>query len=269
MPLMNWMDLSTREFDHLPTNAVAILPIAAIEQHGPHLPVGTDTLINRGIIHRAGSFLDESVTALVLPEQAVGVSTEHLKFAGTLSQSTQLLLDYLTVILERVHAAGISRVLIYNTHGGNKSLLYPLALEMRARHDMLVAFSSRGDAGIPSGLFNLPHLEFDIHAGAIETSIMMALHPELVSQVEIRDFVSNAIGYEERFQHLGAGPGGSRTAGYGWMSQDLNPFGACGDARAATPEAGHMLVNHAAKALAGILAEIASANDLLKSKPKN
>ncbi|MDB5505564.1 MAG: putative Creatinine amidohydrolase [Devosia sp.] len=260
-----WIEQSSRQIAAFDKSAVCVLPVAAVEQHGPHLPVGVDALINRGIIGRMLESLPASVPALILPEQSIGASTEHLRFPGTLSHRHAGLIEHWTELLETVHRSGFSRVLIYNTHGGNRDLFYPIAVDLRERLGMLVAFSSRSDAGVPEVILDLPDLGFDIHAGAIETSIMLALRPDLVALDEIRDFRSNAIGFESRFAKLGSGVGGTRAAGFGWLSGDLNSFGACGNATAASAQIGHRLIEHAATTLAKVIEDVWGANELVSS----
>lgn len=258
-----WIEHSYRQIAEFDKSAVCILPVAAVEQHGPHLPVGVDTLINRGIVARAIELLPEAVPALFLPDQSVGASVEHLRFPGTLSHAHAGLIEKWSELLEGVHRAGFKRVLIYNTHGGNRDLFYPIAVGLRERYGLLVAYSSRSDAGVPRDILDLPNLGFDIHAGAIETSIIMALRPDLVAHEHIQDFHSNAIDFETRFNKLGSGVGGTRAAGFGWLSGDLNAFGACGNATAATAEIGNLLVDHAASALVQIIEDVWGATELV------
>ncbi|GHA10070.1 creatinine amidohydrolase [Devosia pacifica] len=258
-----WIEQSTRQMAAFDKSTVCVLPTAAVEQHGPHLPLGVDALINRGIIAAMLNVLPDTVPALILPEQSVGASAEHLRSSGTLSHRHVRLIEHWTELLEGVHRAGFKRVVIYNSHGGNRDLFYPIAVDLRQRFDMLVAYSSRSDAGVPADILDLPNLGFDIHAGAIETSIMMALRPDLVATDQIQDFPSNAIGFESRFTKLGAGVGGSRAAGFGWLSGDLNEFGACGDATAASADIGQRLVDHAADTLAKVIEDVWGANELV------
>lgn len=262
-----WIHLTGPQIEALPKDTVVLLPVGAVEQHGPHLPVGTDMLINRGIVARAMELLPGDIPLIVLPEQAVGASTEHARFAGTLSHPFTSLLEQWKNLLRGVARLGLSRVLVYNTHGGNHDLLYPLGVELRDELGILVCYTSRGAAGVPEGLFDLPNLQHDIHAGAIETSIMMALYPELVVAENRKDFASRAATFEQRFTYLGAGIGGGRRAGFGWMSSDLNADGCCGNALAAEVEAGRVLVDHAAAALVAVIKDVHSSGDVIDLLP--
>lgn len=252
-----WIELSTRDIAALPPDTIAILPVAAVEQHGPHMPLGTDTLINRGIIARALDKLPADLSVLVLPEQAVGTSSEHLSYPGTLSHAPSALIGIWTTVLESAARAGIGKLLIFNSHGGQVGLLQPVALDIRRRLGMLCAYASWFDAGYPPGLFSPEEEAYGIHGGAIETAMMLHLRPELVDRAALADFPSRALDFRTAFSELQADPGNGRLGGFGWMAQDLNRYGVSGDASAATPEAGRRLVEHAAEKLATLLSEIA------------
>jgi len=261
-----WIDLSTRDVAELPPDTIAILPVGAVEQHGPHMPLGTDAIINRGIVARALELVAADVSVIVLPEQTVGTSSEHLSFPGTLSHMPTALIGIWTTVLECTARAGIGKLLIFNSHGGQVSLLQPVALDIRRRLGVLCAYASWFDAGYPAGLFTPEEEEFGIHAGAIETAMMMHLRPELVDAASLADFPSRALDFRGAFSALQADPGNGRLGGFGWMAEDLNRFGAMGDASAATPEAGRKLVDHAAGKLATLLGEIGGiAPDFLAS----
>lgn len=256
-----WMELTTADIARLPPDTVAILPVAAVEQHGPHMPLGTDALINRGLIARALELLPDRLPVIVLPEQTVGTSSEHLDYPGTLSHAPAALIGIWTALLEGAARSGIRKLLIFNSHGGQISLLQPVALDMRRRFGVLAAFASWFDAGLPEGLIPAAEEAFGIHAGAIETAMVMHLRPELVVAERLADFPSRSAGFQSRYKHLQSDPGRGRLAGFGWMAQDLNPFGAMGDATLATPEIGRQLVDHAAAALAALCVELHELGD--------
>lgn len=251
----HWIDLTTADFAGLPETCVAILPVAAVEQHGPHLPVGTDTMINRGILAEALDGLNTPV--LVLPEQTVGTSEEHRLFPGTLSHPPAELIGLWTRLLEGVVRAGVRRILLFNSHGGQLHLLQPVALTMRVQHGVLCAYASWFDAGLPDGLLDPAEARFDIHGGAIETAMMMHLRPDVVVASRIAAFPSTAQNLARTCRQLAADPGGGALGGFGWMSQDLNPYGVMGDAGGATPALGRALVGHAAAALRELIADVA------------
>ncbi len=251
-----WLHMTTADFAALPGGTIALLPVGATEQHGPHLPVGTDTLINQGIVARMLELVDPGLSLVVLPTQAVGTSTEHLSFPGTLSHDPAAIMSVWTTLLDNVVRAGITKLVLFNSHGGHTRLLQPVALQMRQRHGVLAAYASWFDAGYPEGLYSADEMNFGIHAGAIETAIMLHLHPDLVQREHIMDFPSAAAGLETEFDLLQSDPGNGRMGGFGWMMQDLNRYGAAGDARIATVEHGRLLVDRAAQSLADLLKEI-------------
>lgn len=255
-----WSTLSTADFAHLDRQrVVAVLPVAAVEQHGPHLPLAVDTTLADGIVARALQALPAGFPALVLPTQAVGFSPEHTAFAGTLSLKADTLMRLWTELGECVAASGVQRLVLFNTHGGQVGALDLVARDLRARLGMLVYSVS---------WFNLPLLDeqgqdiqaqfsadehrFGIHAGDIETSMMLALAPEQVRMAMAADFASTSQGRARDFGILGNG----RSAKLAWMMQDYNEQGAVGNAAAATADKGRALVDAAGRSLAALLQEI-------------
>ena len=251
-----WIELSTREVAALPEGTIALLPTGAVEQHGPHMPLGTDALINRGIVSRMLELVPAELPLVVLPEQTIGTSHEHLSYPGTLSHPPSAIMEIWTTALEGAIRAGVKKLILFNSHGGQVRLLQPTALLLRQRCSVLAFYASWFDAGYPEGLFSAEEMEFGIHAGAIETAMMLHLRPELVAKEFVADFPSQARELDSAFALLQSDPGGGRMGGFGWMMQDLHPSGAAGDARAATAEKGRALVDHAARRLADLLGEI-------------
>jgi creatinine amidohydrolase len=248
-----WQDLTTTDFQRLdPERTVAVLPVAAIEQHGPHLPVATDALINEGIVRRALELLPSECTVLVLPMQAVGKSDEHRDYPGTLTLSTETLIGAWTEIGASVRRAGVRKIVLLNSHGGQVAPLQIVARELRLRHAMLAVAASWFAMGLPEGVVPVEELRHGIHGGTIETSLVLALRPDLVRLDRARDFRPTSLALERDFPRLAAlGP-----AGRGWQAQDLHPAGVCGDATKATAEIGRACLEHVAKALAELLLEV-------------
>ncbi len=135
-------------------STLALLPVAAIEQHGPHLPLSTDLIINRGIVHEAITRLAPGVRVLVLPEQAIGDSVEHTAFHGTLSLQPELLLALWTEIGRGVTRTGLRKLVILNSHGGQVGIVDQAALRLRAEERMLVIRANYFNFGTPKGLFD-------------------------------------------------------------------------------------------------------------------
>jgi creatinine amidohydrolase len=248
-----WSELPTRDFAAIDwTRVVVVLPIAAIEQHGPHLPVGVDAMILEGVIARIVARLPQDAGALFLPVQSVGVSTEHRDFPGSLSLSPATALNLVIEIAESALRAGARKLLLLNSHGGNSPLLAQAALELRARHKALAATCSFSRFGYPEGLYDADELRHGIHGGCVETSLMLALRPECVDMALAENFPVATRGFERDFLWLRA----DRPAGFGWMAQDLSPAGAMGDAAAATAAKGEATVERWVESFAGLLEDL-------------
>ena len=259
-----WADLSTRDFSQLvltgaAARTVAVLPVAATEQHGPHLPLNVDTVLLNGIVAAALPHLAPELQVLVLPTQAVGLSPEHAGFPGTLTLKAETILRLWTDIAESVAAAGIRKLLLFKSHCGQVSVMDLVARDLRARLGLLVYSASwfnlplRGAAGEDlNALFSADEHRFGIHGGDIETSMMLALAPAQVDMTRAENFASSAQDRAQRFELLGDG----KSAKLGWQMQDYNPAGAVGDAAAATAAKGRAVVDAAGRSLAKLLAEI-------------
>lgn len=259
--LRRWADLAWPDFAGLdPQRTVAVLPLGATEQHGPHLPLSVDTDIVEALLQRAAEHLPADLSVLVLPTQAVGLSPEHEAYPGTLSLAPETALALLHDLAAGVARAGVRKLVILNGHGGHVGLLDVATRAMRARHGLLVWSVPWWQLPLeePGGhdlLADLParELRFGVHAGRLETSVMMALAPGLVRRAALRDFPSSAEQRATHFPLLGNG----RSAKFAWHMQDLNPQGAAGDAAAADADWGRRVLQAAAHSLARLLQEAA------------
>jgi creatinine amidohydrolase len=253
-PRRLWHELTTQDFAGLDrARAVAVLPVAAIEQHGPHLPLVVDSCINEGIVRRTLELLPAEAPVLVLPTMTVGCSPEHADFPGSLTAEPETLIRLWTEIGDGVARAGVSKLAIFNSHGGQPQIADIVAQRLRRRHRMLVCRISYFRLGLPEGLFPEDEVRHGIHGGAVETSIMLHLRPELVRLDKAANFVPRGLAMAREYRHLKpTGP-----AGFAWQSQDLHPSGACGDATLADADKGRQVVEHAARAVAEILTEMA------------
>lgn len=259
-----WADWTTLDFERLRADGVAartiaVLPVAATEQHGPHLPLSVDTVLVNGIVNAALDHLPAELPVLILPTQSVGLSPEHARFPGTLTLKNETILRLWTDIAESVAAAGITRLLLFNSHGGNVGVMDLVARDLRARLDMLVYSVSwfnlplrDADDHDVNALFSAEEHRFGVHGGDIETSMMLALDPARVNRAQARNFTSAAQARAGHFDILGNG----KSAKLGWQTQDYNPAGAVGDAAHATAEKGQALVDAAGLALARLLTEM-------------
>jgi creatinine amidohydrolase len=247
--VVDWLSLTTQEFSDA---RIAVLPVAAVEQHGPHLPVGVDTYIAEAYLTRVRALLPEDSGVTFLPVQTIGASDEHRAFRGTLTLSPETALRALIEIGESVHRAGITKLVIINSHGGNIALIDLAARQLRVRLNMLAVHASWGRFGYPDGLFSEAERIHGIHGGDIETSIMLAAYPELVRREKIANFVPITHAMERDYKHLRA----DFPAGFGWMTQDLNASGAIGDASLATAEKGEAALDHGAQAFVALLNDV-------------
>ncbi len=252
LPSRFWQDLAWTDFAALPDNTVAVLPVAAIEQHGPHLPVAVDATLNAAIVAAALVRSAPELPVLVLPMQSVGLSVEHSAYPGTLTGSAETMLAFWTEIARSVARAGVRRIVLFNSHGGQPQIVDLVCRRLRIEARMFAVAASWFALAPPD--LNDPH---GIHGGRVETSMMLAAAPARVDMARAENFRSAWMRQENRFAALT--PEGA--VGFGWQTQDLNPAGALGDATLATEADGRRLIDHAGSRLAALLAEV-SAFDL-------
>ncbi|GAB3357642.1 MULTISPECIES: creatininase family protein [Giesbergeria] len=260
LPSRFWAELSTHDFAELQASGatdeiIAVLPVAAIEQHGPHLPLSVDATLLQGVIDTALAQLPADLPVLFLPPQNIGLSTEHTAFAGTLTLSPTTLITLWTEIGQCVARAGIRKLLLLNGHGGQVSVMDIVARQLRQQCNLLVYSASWFSLPLPdsvAGQFSAHEHRFGIHAGEIETSMMLHLAPETVHMERAQNFPSTSY---ERSQHY-ALLGNGKSAKLGWAIQDYHPAGAVGNAAAASADKGRAVVQGAAQALAQLLHEL-------------
>jgi creatinine amidohydrolase len=257
-PSRLWADLATTDFAALDAaSTVAVLPVAATEQHGPHLPLRVDQCLVDGIVAQALLQLAPEASVLVLPTQQVGYSPEHADFPGTLTLPIDTVIATWLALGECVARAGVRKLLLFNSHGGQASLLDIVARELRVRCNLIVYGCNwwnlpLGDS--VNGLFSADEQRFGVHAGQTETALMLALAPHTVRMEQARDFPSRSRERAARYPILGNG----RSAKLGWAMQDYNADGAAGNAAAALAAQGHAVLEAAGRQLALLLQEIAS-----------
>lgn len=260
MPLSSrlWADLTTTDFAALdPAGTVAVLPLGATEQHGPHLPLAVDQALVDAMVADALPRLPAQLPVLVLPTQQVGYSPEHAAFAGTLTLSAPTVIASWVEIGECVARAGVRKLLLFNAHGGQVSLTDIVARELRTRCDLIVYGCSWWNLPLGDdvlGLFPPGEHRFGVHAGDIETSLMLALRPQSVRMGQARDFPSRSRQRAAHYPVLGNG----RSAKLGWAMHDYNAEGAAGNAAAATADKGRAVLQAVGRELARLLQEMSA-----------
>jgi creatinine amidohydrolase len=261
----HWQDLTWTDFRSLPDDAVAVLPVAAVEQHGPHLPVSVDATINAGVLDRALRLVPPDATVLALPMQSVGLSVEHIRFPGTLTLSAETLIAVLTELGRSVARAGVRRLVFLNSHGGQPQVIDIVCRRLRG-HGLFAVNCMAGRLGLPPEVtLSQDEREHGIHGGLVETSLILHLLPNLVRMEHAADFRSSWLALETRSSILTPEGG----IGFGWETQDLHPAGALGEARAATADLGAAILEFRAARFATLLEEVRrfDLNDWMRATP--
>jgi creatinine amidohydrolase len=253
LPPRDWIDI------HWPDVAggeaarwIAVLPLAATEQHGPHLPLGTDVMIAQAYLARVRELLPDAVPATFLPLQRIGISTEHTDYPGTLTMPTEMALRTWMALGASVARAGLKKLVMVTSHGGNSAAMTLVAQDLRAQYGLLAVTTGWSRFGVPEGLFPAEELRHGVHGGAVETSIMLARFPQHVKNNKIADFRSRGIAMEKDYRWLSP----HRPAPFAWQAQDLHDSGAVGDATLASADKGQRLIDHGAQAFCELLADV-------------
>jgi creatinine amidohydrolase len=234
------------------TRWIAVLPLAATEQHGPHLPLRTDVLIAGAYLARVRELLPEGIPAIFMPIEEIGISTEHADYPGTLTLPADVALRKWMAIGKSAARAGLKKLVMVTSHGGNSAAMTIVAQELRARHGLLAVTTAWSRLSAPEALFAAEELRHGIHGGAVETSIMLARYPNEVRNDAIRNFEPSSIAMEKEFRWLST----HRPAPLAWQAQDLHPSGAAGDATLASAKKGERLLDHGARAFCELLADV-------------
>lgn len=258
-PARHWAGVSARDFalaqrSGLAAQTVAVLPVGAVEQHGPHLPLSVDSTLVDGMVAAALPHLPAEVPVLVLPTQQIGLSLEHESYAGTLGLSPATLLALWTEIGACVARAGVHKLLIFNAHGGNVSSMDIVARQLRIQCGLLVYHSSWFNLPLhgADAAFSAHEHRFGVHGGEMETSMLLHLAPALVRMQHAQNFASTSEQRARDYPILGNG----KSAKLGWAMQDYNACGAAGNAAAADAARGQALVEAVGVSLAALLAEV-------------
>ena len=240
-PKPNWSDMTDDEIARADTSQwIAVLPVAATEQHGLHLPASTDADIARTMVNNTVSMLPNTLAVTFLPVQEIGASAEHGGSSGTISRDPFDLVTAWLDIASQLKASGIQKIVLVSSHGGNTPVCDIIIQRARIELGMLAVATSWSRFGYPPGLFSEDEIAFGIHGGDIETSIMLAACPKMVDMKRVENFTSLQQRLAADMTHLRAyGP-----HRMGWMIHDLNPVGVVGNASKATAAKGNATIAH-------------------------
>lgn len=253
MTMYRWTELTKDALTAVTkTESIAVLPLGATEQHGPHLPLGTDTALVEAVLDRSALKLRSDLDVLILPSQAIALSPEHASFPGTLTLSSETVLRVWQEIGASVANAGFQKLVLFNGHGGNVAAMDIVARDLRANHGLWVAHTSWFALADQAAYLSTEELKHGIHGGLAETSAMLAISPQLVDMRYAQNFRSRGQDWETSYHRVGIG---GKQAKLGWMMSDLNEQGAAGNAAAATAELGNLLLESAAEGFAAFLDE--------------
>jgi creatinine amidohydrolase len=263
LPKREWAEMTWADFKSADTARwIAVLPLAATEQHGPHLPLGVDSFIAEAYLARVRALVPADLAVSFLPLQWIGQSDEHVAFPGTLTLSATTVIRAWTEIGESVARAGVKKLVLVTSHGGNVSAMEIVARDLRVRFGMLAVTVGWHRFGYPDGGFDAEERRHGIHGGDIETSLMLAGRRDVVRMENAAAATPVTVAMQREFKWLGA----FRPAGFGWMTQDLHPSGTVGDASRATAEKGEAALVQGAKGFVELLREI-DRFDLARLKP--
>jgi creatinine amidohydrolase len=253
LPPRDWTEIDWTIVDKMTAARwIAVLPLAATEQHGPHLPLETDVLIAEAYLARVRERLPAALPATFLPLQKIGISTEHIDFPGTLTLSTEAALREWTALGESVARPGLKKLVIVTSHGGNSAAMTLVAQDLRAYHGLLAVTTSWSRLSAAERVFPADEVRHGIHGGAVETSIMLARHKEQVRMDAIANFRSLGIAMEHDYRWLST----QRPAPFAWQAQDLHPSGATGNATLASADKGEQLIDQGAQAFIELLEDV-------------
>ena len=253
-PKRFWRDMPTTMFGPQAADWIAVLPLAAVEQHGPHLPVGVDAFIAEGLVARCAAALPADSPVTFLPVQQVCKSNEHISFPGTLTIDWETTIKSWLQIGDSIARAGVRKVVMITSHGGNAAPMEIVARELRERHAMLAVTTSFGRLSDWQNIYDYGEVITDIHGGNAETSLMLALRPELVDLAKAENFASRQSALKAKYRHLGLH---SSDANIAWLAEDLNPSGVVGDASAASAENGEREIASVVAGFIRLMDEIA------------
>jgi creatinine amidohydrolase len=233
-PYLTWTEIDSMSDKE---NVVIVQPIGAIEQHGPHLPLIVDSAISMGVLGQALTKLEPSIPAYALPCLYYGKSNEHWHFPGTITLSATTLLSVLMEVADSLYRAGFRKLVLMNSHGGQPQIMEIAARDIHQQYQDFLVF--------PLFTWRVPHiakelltpqeLEYGIHAGDAETSLLLSLLPDQVKMDQAVREYPQGLPENSLLTLEGKLP-------FAWLTNELTRSGVIGDATTATQEKGNRLL---------------------------
>jgi creatinine amidohydrolase len=237
----------------LTERSILVQPLGAIEQHGPHLPLSTDSVVATAVAQAAIAEVGDELDVWLLPTLEYTKSNEHAWSAGTVWLSATTLLAVLDDLGRCIATTPAKRLVFLNGHGGNSALLNVANRELRLAHGLMTFVTHPGVPADQGGASPADELGMGVHGGTDETSIMLHLAPHLVNLALAQRRVPEALALNTYVRF------GGRVS-FGWMSNDFFPDGYIGDPTAATAELGRQLFDGAVRGFGEALREISTFN---------
>lgn len=252
--LRRFADLTGPQVSELLTErSILVQPLGAIEQHGPHLPLSTDSVVATAVAEAAVDAVGDELDVWLLPTLDYTKSNEHAWSAGTVWLSATTLLAVLDDLGRCVATTPAKRLVFLNGHGGNSALLNVANRELRLAHGLMTFLTHPGVPPDQGGVSPASELGMGVHGGTDETSIMLHLAPHLVDMSKAERRVPEAIALNQYVRF------GGRVS-FGWLSNDFFPEGYIGDPTAANAELGKQLFEGAVRGFSEALREISTFN---------
>lgn len=247
-------DLTGPQVSELLTErSILVQPLGAIEQHGPHLPLSTDSVVATAVAEAAVAAVGEELDVWLLPTLEYTKSNEHAWSPGTVWLSATTLLAVLDDLGRCIATTPAKRLVFLNGHGGNSALLNVANRELRLAHGLMTFLAHPGVPADQGGLSPVHELGMGVHGGTDETSMMLHLAPHLVDMSKAERRVPEAIA-ENQYVKFGG------RVSFGWMSNDFYPDGYIGDPTTADAELGKRLFDGSVQGFCEALREISRFN---------
>ena len=233
-PYLSWTDIDSMEDKE---NVVIVQPIGALEQHGPHLPIAVDAAISLGVLGKALEKLPPEIPCYALPCLYYGKSNEHWGFPGTITLSANTLISVISEVAQSIYRSGFRKLILMNSHGGQPQIMDIVARDIHQKYQdfSLFPFFTWRVPNIAKELLTPQELEYGIHAGDAETSIILALLPDQGKMSQAVKEYPQGLPADSLVSMEGKLP-------FAWLTKELSKSGVMGDATVASKEKGDRLL---------------------------